>query len=452
MGATWSSALGSHWRREILRTSLWAVPGLEVLGAVALFGCTLVLDRAAYRGTFAVPSWVISGSADAARQILTAIAAAVITVVGVVFSIILVTLTLASTQFGPRMLRNFMRDRGTQLTLGTFVATFVYAVLVLVSIGPGPHGDFVPHIGVTTTLGLMVADLAILIYFIHHTAVSIQLPQVIASIAGDLAGAIEAQGGGQHPRGGPERGPDTTEIVALLESGGTAVQAPASGYVQFIRLDSLVTFAADAGAVISLSYRPGHFIMQGHPVAAVWPPSAAAQVSEVFGRSHITGPYRTLTQDVSFGIDQLVEIAIRALSPAVNDTFTALTCIDWLGDSLCKVLRHWHPARVHRDSQGYVRVMAAQPGYERLVQRAFEKIRQAGQGMPAVMIRQLEALAKMMLETSDAGQRRLLLDQAEMIQRASERSVTEASDRADVRRRFEAVLMTEAGLALRDAA
>ena len=194
--------------------------------------------------------------------------------------------------------------------------------------------------------------------------------------------------------------------MALLESGGAAVRAPASGYVQFIRLDSLVTLAADADAVISLSYRPGHFIMQGHPVATVWPPSAAAQVSEVLGRSHITGPYRTLTQDVSFGIDQLVEIAIRALSPAVNDTFTALTCIDWLGDSLCKIMRHWHPARVHRDSQGYVRVIAAQPGYERLVQRAFEKIRQAGQGMPAVMIRQLEALARMMTETSDAGQRR----------------------------------------------
>jgi uncharacterized membrane protein len=448
MRATRSSALGSHWRREVLRTNLWVVPSLEVLGAAALFGCTLLLDQAAYRGAFAVPSWMISGSADAARQILTSIAAAVITVVGVVFSIILVTLTLASTQFGPRMLRNFIRDRGTQLTLGTFVATFVYAVLVLVSIGPGPHGDFVPHIGVTTTLGLMVADLAILIYFIHHTAVSIQLPQVIASIARDLAGAIETQGGGQHPRdSGPECGPGTTEIVAMLESGGEAVLAPTSGYVQFIRLDSLVTFAADAGAVISLNYRPGHFIMQGHPLATVWPPTAAGQVSEALGHSHIAGPYRTLTQDVSFGIDQLVEIAIRALSPAVNDTFTALTCIDWLGDSLCKIMRYWHPARVHRDSQGYVRVIAAQPGHERLVQRAFEKIRQAGQGMPAVMIRQLETLAKMMTETSDASQRRLLLDQAAMIQRASERSVAEASDRDDVRRRFEAVLTAEAGLA-----
>ena len=165
----------------------------------------------------------------------------------------------------------------------------------------------------------------------------------------------------------------------------------------------------------------------------------------MLGHSHITGPYRTLTQDISFGIDQLVEIAIRALSPAVNDTFTALTCIDWLGDGLCKIMRYAgiRPASTAtaRDTSGSSRPSR---GHERLVQRAFEKIRQAGQGMPAVMIRQLETLAKMMTETSDASQRRLLLDQAEMIQRASERSVTEASDRADVRRRFEAVLTAEA--------
>src|SRR6202161_2889058 len=194
MHRRYSSDLGAHWRAEALRTNLWLVPAIEVVAAIVLFAITTGLDHAAYRGEFGVPSWVISGTADAARQILTAIAAAVITVVGVVFSIILVTLTLASTQFGPRMLRNFIRDRGTQLTLGTFVATFVYAVLVLVSVGTGSHGTFVPNISVTVTLGLMVADLAVLIYFIHHTAISIQLPQVIASIAADLAEAIEAQG------------------------------------------------------------------------------------------------------------------------------------------------------------------------------------------------------------------------------------------------------------------
>jgi uncharacterized membrane protein len=440
-----SSGLASHWRREVLRTSLWYVPALEVAVAVVLFIGTLTADRAAYRGDFAVPGWVISGSADAARQILTTIAAAIITVVGVVFSIILVTLTLASTQFGPRMLRNFIRDRGTQVTLGTFVATFVYAVLVLASIGVGSHGDFVPHIGVTVTLGLMVADLAVLIYFIHHTAVAIQLPQVIASIAADLAEAIKEQGSGNaepHPKAGPA----AVELLARTEAGGAALLAPASGYVQFIRHQALVRLATGADAVISLEHRPGHFIVRGHRFATVWPPEAAPLVRQALGRAHVIGPYRTLSQDVSFGIDQLVEIGLRALSAAVNDTFTALTCIDWLGESLCKIVAQWHPARVHRDARGYIRVIAAEPSYDRLVQRSFEKIRQSSLGMPAVMIRMLEALARIMAETTSEGQRRVLLDQAAMIDRASERSVPEAADRADIRRRYEAILTMESRL------
>src|ERR1700733_4873610 len=128
--------LFSDWRREALRTNLWLVPMLEVIAAVALYFVTHALDISAYHGTLTLPSWVRFGDADSAREILTTLAGAVITVVALVFSILIVTLTLASTQFGPRMLRNFIRDRGTQLTLGTFVATFVYATLVLISISP----------------------------------------------------------------------------------------------------------------------------------------------------------------------------------------------------------------------------------------------------------------------------------------------------------------------------
>jgi len=445
-GGVFSSGVASHWRREVLRTSLWFVPAIEVMAAIGLFVVTLAADRAAYRGDFALPSWVISGSADAARQILTTIAAAIITVVGVVFSIILVTLTLASTQFGPRMLRNFIRDRGTQLTLGTFVATFVYSILVLVSIGTGSHGDFVPHISVTVTLGFTVIDMGVLIYFIHHTAISIQLPQVIASIAGDLAGAIEEQGSGGTGRAVLESGPSTVELVARTEAEGGVLLAPVSGYVQFIKHQNLVRLATAADAVINLEYRPGHFIVAGHRFATVWPPEAAPLIHQALGRAHIIGPYRTLTQDASFGIDQLVEIAIRALSAAVNDTFTALTCIDWLGENLCKIVTRWHPARVYRDGRGFIRVISAEPAYDRLVQRSFEKIRQSSLGMPAVMIRELEALARIMTETTSDGQRRVLLEQAAMIDRASERSVPEAADRADIRRRYEAILTMESRL------
>jgi uncharacterized membrane protein len=436
----------SAWRREALRTNLWLVPMVEVVAAVALYGATHALDRAAFRGTLHLPSWVIEGGADPARQILTALAAAVITVVGVVFSIMIVTLTLASTQFGPRMLRNFIRDRGTQLTLGTFVATFVYATLVLVSIpGPLPDGrQFVPHLSITVSVALVGLSMGVLIYFIHHIATSIQLPQVIASIAADLSRAIDTERGA---RSSLEAGPSVAELLTRMRTGGGTVPAPASGYLQFIRHRTLVQLATEKGAVVRLLYRPGHFLVTGHPMAVVWPAQAAEAVTQELRRAHVTGPNRTLTQDLAFAFDQLVEIAIRALSPAVNDTFTALTCIDWLGESLCKVTTRWEPTRVHRDSHGFVRVITAHVSYAGLVERAFEKIRQAGRGMPAVMIRQLDALTKIMEHTSRIDQREILLRQAAMILQSSVESVPEPSDRADVQREYDRVIAAAAARA-----
>ena len=137
-----------------LRTNLWLVPIVQTLGIVLLFAVTYAVDRTAYDGMIRLPSWVLNGSADSARVVLATVAAAIITVVGIVFSITIVALTLASTQFGPRMLRNFVRDPGTQVSLGTFVASFCYAMISLVSVGGGPHGDFVPHLSITVTFML----------------------------------------------------------------------------------------------------------------------------------------------------------------------------------------------------------------------------------------------------------------------------------------------------------
>jgi uncharacterized membrane protein len=428
-------AVESDWRDEALRTNLWLIPAIESMAAVALFAVTLTIDRAASHGELSLPSWVISGSPDAARQILSSLAGAIITVVGVVFSIMIVTLTLASTQFGPRMLRTFIRDRGTQLTLGTFVATFFYAMLALISIG----ATFVPHLSVTVALALTAVDLGVLIYFIHHTATAIQLPEVIASIARDLAGAIDAEKALSY--GDPDlvNGPSADVLQARLDHAGRVVTAPASGYLRFVRHATLVRIAAECDAVIRLHYRPGHFLTQGHPVATVWPPEAAGTIGRRLEDVHITGPLRTLSQDVAFGIDQLVEIAIRALSPAVNDTFTALTCIDWLGDSLCKIAVDWHPHTRHRDRIGVIRLITVPVSYERLVQRSFEKVRQAADGMPAVLIRQLDALSKIMAVAPDSRSQ-VLLDQASMIQRVSQRTVPEPADQADITARYEALL------------
>lgn len=178
-------------------------------------------------------------------------------------------------------------------------------------------------------------------------------------------------------------------------------------------------------------------------MATVWPPEAASAISRRLEAVHLTGPLRTLSQDIAFGIDQLVEIAIRALSPAVNDTFTALTCIDWLGDSLCKIAVEWHPQSCHRDGLGTIRLITVPVSYERLVGRSFEKIRQAADGMPAVLIRQLDVLSKIMA-VAPPGRSQILLDQAAMIARISERTVPEPADQADITARHQALLARHA--------
>jgi uncharacterized membrane protein len=377
------------------------------------------------------------------------LAGALITVVGVVFSIVIVTLTLASQQFGPRMLRTFIRDRGSQLTLGTFVATFFYAMLALISIG----SSFVPHLSVTVALALTAIDLGVLIYFIHHIATAIQLPAVIAGIAHELSRAIDAEGGPAQasdsaaglPPGGtaPGSGPSAEVLLARLDRSGRVVAAPASGYLRFVKHATLVRIAAEHDAVIRLHYRPGHFLTKGHPMATVWPPEAAVAIARRLETVHITGSMRTLSQDIAFGTDQLVEIAIRALSPAVNDTFTALTCIDWLGDSLCKIAVEWHPQTLHLDRLGAIRLITVPVSYERLVQRSFEKVRQAADGMPAVLIRQLDALSKVMA-AAPPGRGQVLLDQAAMIARVSERTVPEPADQDDITASYQALLSLHA--------
>jgi len=204
-------------------------------------------------------------------------------------------------------------------------------------------------------------DLAVLIYFIHHIARSIQLPEVIAGIARDLGRSIDAEF--PAPRMTPPdlrsktNGPSLGELRASLEGEGSAVPALTSGYLQFIGYRELLAIAEKADATIELAYRAGHFVIAGRPLAAVWPPDASPKVALALARSHVTGPHRTLVQDPVFAIDQLVEIAIRALSPAVNDTFTALTCIDWLSDGLCKISARPSLERIHRDGHGRIRVI-----------------------------------------------------------------------------------------------
>jgi len=431
------------WRWEELRTTFWVVPSILVVFSALLFWVTYTVDQAAFHHQLMLPFWVRTGSADAGRQVLIAIAAAVITVVGVVFSITILALTLASQQFGPRMMRNFVRDVGNQVTLGIFVGTFVYSVLALGSITSDPHGDFVPHLSITFAEALLLVDLGVLIYFIHHIAKSIQLPEVIAGIARDLTRAIDAEFpqdvDGTLPSTEVGTGTSVPELLRLIEESGTTVPSNVSGYLQYVGYAQLVDIATHTDSVIRLVHRPGHFVATGRPLATVWPRGAATEVALALGKAHVTGPHRTLVQDPVFAIDQLVEIAIRALSPAVNDTFTALTCIDWLSAGLSRISGRNLREGIYRDRYGSVRLIESDPSYARMVNRAFDKVRQSALGMPAVIIRMLDSLASIMMDTTEVGQRDVLRRQADMILRNAEESVSEVHDLEDIRARYRAM-------------
>jgi len=431
------------WRWEALRTTFWLVPTLLVLVAGLLFLVTFEIDWAVFHKHLSLPFWIVTGGADAGREVLIAIAAAVITVVGVVFSITIVALTLASQQFGPRMMRNFVRDVGNQVTLGVFVSTFVYAILTLVAITSDSNGTFVPHLSITVSEALMLVDLAVLIYFINHIARSIQLPEVIAGIARDLVRAIDAEFPANLNEERPVPagiGKSLSELQGLIDDRGGLVAANASGYLQFVGYAQLVEIAARTDSVIRLERRPGHFVVAGSPLATVWPRGAAGQVAMALAKAHVTGPHRTLMQDPVFAIDQLVEIAIRALSPAVNDTFTALTCIDWLAAGLSRVSSRTLAEGVYRDREGRIRLIETDPSYDRMVNRAFDKVRQSSRGMPAVIIRMIDALSTIENETKSADQRRVLLRQAEAILRSATESVPEPNDCEDIELRYQLLI------------
>ncbi len=433
------------WRAEELRTGFWLVPTLMVVVAVVVFAVTIAVDLSTFHHHVTLPFWIRAWRATSGRQVLIAIAAAIITVIGVVFSITILALTLASQQFGPRMMRNFVRDLGNQMTLGIFVGTFVYCVLTLGFITTSRDVNFVPHLSITVAEALLIVDLGVLIYFIHHISKSIQLPEVIAQIADDLLLAIDSEfpaSDGTAALAPDPSGRSLDDLTKLLDERGAPVPAVANGYLQYVAFSRLVAIAAKLDCVIRLSLRPGHFVVAGRPLATVWPAGAATQLRQAMTTAHLTGPHRTLSQDPVFAIDQLVEIAIRALSPAVNDTFTALTCIDWLSAGLAQVSGRQLSEGVFRDQHGRIRLIEHDPSYPRMVNRAFDKIRQAGRGMPAVIIRLLDALSHVTEYTVDTEQRSVLLRQAEMILRGAEADLDEPNDLDDVRLRYRQLVAT----------
>ncbi|MBW4468091.1 MAG: DUF2254 domain-containing protein [Pegethrix bostrychoides GSE-TBD4-15B] len=424
---------------DSLNSSFWFVPTLMVALSIALSFITIGIDQSRETDLIGNIGWAYALGPNGSRAILSAIAGSMVSVATTAFSITIVALQLASSQFGPRLLRNFMQDTGNQVVLGTFISTFVYSLMVLRTINGVDENEFVPHLAVTCGMGLAIASIGVLIYFIHHSASSIQVDQVIHRVGCDLNATIEQifpeQIGRSASRQRQNAG--SADIPTDFDQAAETVRAADGGYVQAVDHDQIMTLAIEHDLLLRVNQRPGRFVVKGSALVQVFPGEKltkhlAAQINTAF----VYGSQRTEQQDVEFSIDQLVEIAARALSPGVNDPFTAVRCIDQLSAALCRLAQRDMPSPYRYDDQNQLRVIAEPTSFGDVVDAAFNQIRQYGQSSVAVTMRLLEAIATIATFTHRPGDRIALQRQAEMVMRGSEQGISEELDRQDIKERY----------------
>ena len=370
---------------DVLRTSLWLVPAGGTLAAAAL--AVVLIGASAWIGDQAgeLPL-IFEAGADGARAMLQAIATSVITVAGVVFSVTIVALQLTSTQFSPRVLRNFLSDRPQQWVLAVFMGTFIYSLLVLRSIeSPGAAGDggFVPRLAVSGALVLAFASLAALIYFVHHISVRIGVDSIITSVTEETEDTIEELHRDIEQEAGVER-----QLPATPFEGGATVRVAArrNGYVRLMAIGSIVRAAADRDLRVQCQVAPGDWVLAGAPLFAVAPGSSVDEEARTaLVDKVVIGGQRSMSQDAAFGFQQLVDIAVKALSPGINDPTTASQCLDRLAQLLVDIGHRPDLPSVLQDADGAPRVWLRFPGFEELVRHSVGAIRQHAAGSPIVL-------------------------------------------------------------------
>lgn len=320
-----------------------------------------------------------------------------ITVAGLTFSITMLTLQLASSQFGPRILRNFLRDRGNQIVLGTYLATFIYCLLVLRTVRGTEESHFVPHIAVAGGVVLALASIAVLIYFIHHVANAIRIETLLEELAVETHATIDrlyperiGRNVGEHVE--PARG-----FPADFAHRARAIPSCRAGYVQRIDPGELMDLAVKHDLVIRIDARPGQFVWDKQPLLSAYPSEQVSdQLADRLSSAVVLGPERTPEQDLEFSVRRIVEIAQRALSPGINDPTTALYCIDRLGEAFARLAERDIPSPLRMDEKGRVRVLTESADLQQLARPAFLAIARYANGDNDVSERLLATLDALM--------------------------------------------------------
>ena len=394
--------------RDRLRTSFWLIPSVMTLGAGGAAFLMLWIDS--IPSSLRIVAWldVWSSGEASARLVLSTIAGSMMTVASLVFSLTLVALTLAAGSIGPRLIDRFRDNRVNQIALGLFLATFVYSLFILRSITSADPPS-VPHLSIAVAMAMGLTSFGWLIVFIHDLAKTIQVDHVIARVANELTTAFE-QLGAQFPGAGP--------VAATEIRSGEPIKAGRSGYVQAVDAASLLDIADEHDVQIVMKRRAGHFLMSGTVLAEVIG-LVDDELSAAIRKAVLLGPKRTATQDTEFSVDLIVEIAARALSPGINDFYTAVACVDHLGAALDEALTHGLPESGYRDEAGRLRLVLEPFTIESLLSTAFDPLRQTACDSVPVALRLLECLGMLIENHRNPAVRALLAEHADLIHRTA---------------------------------
>ena len=403
-----------------LNASYWFIPLLVALAGAASAVILLSVDSELGLGSTGMAATLMPSSVEGSRALLSAIISSMITAISVTFSVTIVALTVAAQHFGPRVLNNFVRHRSAQVVLGTFIATFIYAVLVLGAVGgKGP----LPRLAVSGGVLLVLLSVGALIYYVHHISNALQVGELTAEITRDLTAGI---------RRDRADAPQTNSHRSTPRDPGS-IPALESGYVQRIDYAAIAAIASARNAFVWMRREPGAFALTGAPLALVEPKSACdATFAEVVQQACVVGPDRTQWHDPEFSVKQLVEVALRALSPGVNEPFTALTCIDRLGEGLAAAARAPQPQEWWTDAQGTERVFAKAQSFQTLLRASFDPIRIFAGRNPAIYVRLAETIGELGLVAERREDRELLRQQLHLVQVASGEALQEPYDRSFV--------------------
>ena len=419
---------------DTIRTSFWFVPGIIILSTTLLCFVLLWIDNEHHFDNISWLNYFYNLEGGIARALLTTIAGSVMTVVSITFSITMVALTNASSQFGPRLIRNFMNDPSTQMVLGSFTSIFVYCLILAGATDDFASGDYLPGLTFAGAIVLTTLGILLLIYFIHHVAVNLQADNVIDKVSTELETNIanifnerknEEQSHASH-----------STVLDNLDTSATLLKSTSSGYVQAVNYPALIQLMSNHESYLNILVTPGDFVVNDMIIMQCSHSDlTTAECDELI--SYITfGAKRTPLQDAEFAILQLVELALRALSPSINDPYSAIACIDKLTATICNLTRKRFPEGVSCDSNDEPRVVFKTATFSGIANSAYDQIRQHSTNNLAVQLRLLEALTHIAAQAKEAEHWKVIEQQKNMLEYELEQQVFIGHDQAEINERL----------------